>query len=176
MCRLRSMVDRFRLMQKLYWLFCVRNFTFLQNYDILHLLTIGHDYPVLIDKHANYWNFTSPWPLRWGQRSYLNFTITQSVANIFCWNFACRQRYNKYETIQTWFLIKGLCLSDPLGGLCGWGLNSTFSEHNHVAYQIKGNHKCSNMVAYVLPADPYPSWGWDQKVKIPTISSNWMRC
>ena len=34
------------------------------------------------------------------------------------------------------------------------GQNSTFSEHGHVAYQIKGNHKCSNMVANVLPADP----------------------
>ena len=34
------------------------------------------------------------------------------------------------------------------------GQNSTFSEHGHVAYKIKGNHKCSNMVANILPADP----------------------
>ena len=27
--------------------------------------------------------------------------------------------------------------------------------HCHVAYQIKGNHKCSNMVANILPADPH---------------------
>ena len=27
--------------------------------------------------------------------------------------------------------------------------NSTFSKHCHVAYQIKGNHGCSNMVANV---------------------------
>ena len=26
-------------------------------------------------------------------------------------------------------------------------------KHGHVAYQIKENHKCSNMVANVLPAD-----------------------
>ena len=26
------------------------------------------------------------------------------------------------------------------------GQNSTFSEHNHVAYQIKGDHECSSMV------------------------------
>ena len=34
------------------------------------------------------------------------------------------------------------------------GQNSTFSEHSHVAYQIKENQECSNMVANILPADP----------------------
>ena len=33
--------------------------------------------------------------------------------------------------------------------------NSTFSEYGHVAYQIKVNHECSNMVANILPADPH---------------------
>ena len=43
---------RFRLMQKLNWLFfCWISFTFLQNYYISQLFTIGHDYPVLVDKH-----------------------------------------------------------------------------------------------------------------------------
>ena len=32
----------------------------------------------------------------------------------------------------------------------------TFLEQYHVAYQIKGNHECSIMVAYILPADPTP--------------------
>ena len=32
--------------------------------------------------------------------------------------------------------------------------NKTFSEHGHVAYQINGITKCSNMVANILPADP----------------------
>ena len=40
--------------------------------------------------------------------------------------------------------------------------NLTFAEHDHVAYQIKGNRKCSNMVANILPAAPLSS----QKVKI----------
>ena len=31
--------------------------------------------------------------------------------------------------------------------------NSTFSEHGHVAYQIKENHECSNMVPTILLAD-----------------------
>ena len=34
------------------------------------------------------------------------------------------------------------------------GQNSTFSEHGHVAYQIKWNHGCSNMAANILPSDP----------------------
>ena len=34
------------------------------------------------------------------------------------------------------------------------GQNSTFSEHGHVVYQIKDNHKCSNMLANILPTDP----------------------
>ena len=29
-----------------------------------------------------------------------------------------------------------------------------FSEHGHVAYQIKGNHEFGNMVANILPTDP----------------------
>ena len=62
-------------------------------------------------------------------------------------------------------------MSDSLGGLRGWGQNSTFSEHGHVAYQIKGNHDCSNMAANILPADPHPPpsplpLGWGKKVKI----------
>ena len=34
------------------------------------------------------------------------------------------------------------------------GQNTTLAGHGHVAYQIKENHKCSNMVANILPADP----------------------
>ena len=33
------------------------------------------------------------------------------------------------------------------------GQKSTFSDHGHVAYQIKGNHEFSNMVANILHAD-----------------------
>ena len=32
--------------------------------------------------------------------------------------------------------------------------NPNFSEHGHVAYQIKDNHECSNMEENILPADP----------------------
>ena len=50
------------------------------------------------------------------------------------------------------------CLQTPQTPL--WlgskGQNSTFSEHGHVAYQIKWNHDCSNMVANILPTDPPP--------------------
>ena len=36
------------------------------------------------------------------------------------------------------------------------GQNLTFSEHGNVAYEIKENHKCSNKVANILPADLPP--------------------
>ena len=55
----------------------------------------------------------------------------------------------------------------PLGGLRGWGSgqNSTFSEYGHVAYQIKGNEACINMVANILPVYPLSRpWGWGQMV------------
>ena len=32
--------------------------------------------------------------------------------------------------------------------------NSFFSEHGHVAYHIKENKECSNIVANIFPADP----------------------
>ena len=44
---------RFRLMQKLYWIFSGINFTFLQNYIIWQILAIGHDILVPVDKHDN---------------------------------------------------------------------------------------------------------------------------
>ena len=37
-----------------------------------------------------------------------------------------------------------------------WVQASTFSEHGHVAYQVKWNHNCSNMVANILLTDPHP--------------------
>ena len=41
---------------------------------------------------------------------------------------------------------------DPLPGPWGGskGQNSTFSEHGHVAYQLKGNKECSSMQAHIL--------------------------
>ena len=34
------------------------------------------------------------------------------------------------------------------------GQNSTFSEHGHVAHQVKWNYVCSIIVANILPAEP----------------------
>ena len=36
-----------------------------------------------------------------------------------------------------------------------------FSEHCHVAYPIRVNHECSNMVANNLQVDPHPTQGMD---------------
>ena len=50
--------------------------------------------------------------------------------------------------------------------------NSTFSEHGHVTYQIKGNHECSNMMQLFCPQTPTHThsplprpWGWCHYVK-----------
>ena len=52
----------------------------------------------------------------------------------------------------------GSPVADPLVGLrLGIKMsNSIFLEHGHVAYQIKGNHGCSNMVENILAGNPLP--------------------
>ena len=55
--------------------------------------------------------------------------------------------------------MEGLSLT--AGVDLGEGSNSTFSEHGHVAYQIKKNHKGSNYVAIILPARPPPDPGYE---------------
>ena len=40
------------------------------------------------------------------------------------------------------------------------GKNSTFSEHGHVAYQIKENQEYNNMVANILLADTPDPGDW----------------
>ena len=54
-------------------------------------------------------------------------------------------------------MVANILLSDFTHDPRVWGQNSTFSEHGHVAYQDKGNHVCSNMVANILHADPSPT-------------------
>ena len=53
----------------------------------------------------------------------------------------------------------------PLGGLRGRGGGGQMSKFNYfrkcyVAYQIKGNESCVNMIANILPIFPLPGpWG-----------------
>ena len=65
-------------------------------------------------------------------------------------------------------MVANILPSDPTLSTLGVGSkgrNSTFSEHGHVAYQIKGNHECSNLEANILPADltPTPTLGMRSK-------------
>ena len=56
----------------------------------------------------------------------------------------------------------------------GDGSKLTFSEHGHVAYQIKGNHNCNNLVANHKPSGPTPPPPPDpggQKVKIQLLQN-----
>ena len=49
--------------------------------------------------------------------------------------------------------MEDLCLYPRDLGMGSKILNSTFSEHGHVAYQIKENHECGNMVPNIMLAD-----------------------
>ena len=58
-------------------------------------------------------------------------------------------------------MVANILPADP--SPLGLGQMSTFSEHCHVAYQIKGNHECTNMVADICPQTPtIRPWGWGQ--------------
>ena len=55
----------------------------------------------------------------------------------------------------------------------GDGSKLTFSEHGHVAYQIKGNHNCNNLVANLKPSDPpSPTRPWGSKSQNSTFSEH----
>ena len=66
--------------------------------------------------------------------------------------------------------------SNPLGCLRSWGRgqNSTFSEYCYVAYQIKRNDACSDMVANSCPQTTPRPWGCCQKVKIQLFQNMFM--
>ena len=56
------------------------------------------------------------------------------------------------------------------------GSKFNFSQHGHVAYQIKGNHNCNNLVANLKPSDPPPPPDpGGQKVKI-KLFRTWSCC
>ena len=57
-----------------------------------------------------------------------------------------------------------------LGGLRG--TEAIFSDYGHVAYQIKGNDACINMVANILPVNPSPDSGLGSKGKNSTSSEH----
>ena len=54
-----------------------------------------------------------------------------------------------------YFARRPLPISNSWGGVKRSKFN-VFSHQCQVAYQIKENRECSNMVANILPADPYP--------------------
>ena len=83
---------------------------------------------------------TEPPPRPWGIGPKLRIQLIQiivAIANQIKWNQAAPP-------------------PPPTLGVGSKVRNSTFSEHGQVAYQIKGNHECSVMVANILPTDPHP--------------------
>ena len=61
-------------------------------------------------------------------------------------------------------------------GLGSTGQTSTYSEHGHVTYQIKGNHQMQQHGSkYFAPQIPYPppplTWGWGQLTEIQLLQN-----
>ena len=86
-------------------------------------------------------------------------TISQSVVNIFTEiSHADRGTIIMKHTKRDF--LSNACVPPPWMdlGVGSKGQNSTFSEHGHVAYQIKENHECSSVVAYILHAYTYPPY------------------
>ena len=128
---------RFRLMQKLCWLFCRINITFLQNY------TSGIKGQIC------------------------KFRNNSFICQYFLLKFRMQSELQLIRNIPN-VISNQRSVLDPLGGLRGVGSkrqNSNVSEHDHVAYQIKGKHECSNMVANILPAELRSSPSPDPVVK-----------
>ena len=63
-------------------------------------------------------------------------------------------KLKKITNAAIWYQI--FCAQTPIPltlRMGSVGQNSPLSEHGHVAYQIKENHECSNMVPNILLAD-----------------------
>ena len=63
-------------------------------------------------------------------------------------------KLKKITNAATWYQI--FCAQTPIPltlRMGSVGQNSPLSEHGHVAYQIKENHECSNMVRNILLTD-----------------------
>ena len=90
----------------------------------------------------------------------LRFRLMQNLYWLFCGiNFTFLSNYN------IWHLFT-ICHEHPVpvdkhdSDQCFISPHGVkiqlFTKQGHVAYQIKGNHECSNMVANILTADPHP--------------------
>ena len=108
-----------------------------------------------VDKHDSDKNLPTPCPLGGVRGQTFKFCYNSVSCQYFYGNFACRQRYNKYETYQRWFSIEGLCLT-PWVDLGGRVKIQLFQNTVMLHIKFNGITKCSNMVAIILPADPPP--------------------
>ena len=73
--------------------------------------------------------------------------------SIFLRKFRIQTEVQKIRNISNVNFDGSRCLYPRDLGMGSKVQNSTFSEHGHVAYQIKENHECSNMVPNILLAD-----------------------
>ena len=78
------------------------------------------------------------------KRSKFNFFRTWSCG------ISNRRESRMQQHVSTYFA------SPPALGMGSIGQNSTFNEHGHVAYRIKGNRECNNMVRIFCPQTTLP--------------------
>ena len=76
--------------------------------------------------------------------------------------FACRRPLDQGSQKVKILLFQNMVMMHiKINGITN--ADSTLLGHGNAVYQINGNHKCSNMVANILPADPHPpppTLGW----------------
>ena len=104
-------------------------------------------------------NILSADPLTLGVGSKFNYKIFKSVVMLHI-------KFKRITYAATWYQI--FCVQTPSHPTnppppprrWGWDQNPTISEHGHVAYQIKYNQECNNMVANILPPDPPSTTGF----------------
>ena len=120
---------------------------------------------------ANIFTHRTPHPTRswgWGQTVKIQLFRTWSCCISNKWNRECSNK-----------VAINLPADPPPPPDAGGGVkrqNQTFSEYGHVAYQIKGNGACNNMVANILPAAPFHRpWGWESKLNFVQNYIGWVK-
>ena len=97
-------------------------------------------------QHGSKYFARRPPPIPWGWGQYVKIQLFQNIVMLHIKLKRITKRSN---------MVANVLPADPPPPRGDWVSKSKlfFSEHGHIAYQIKENHKCSNMEATILPAN-----------------------
>ena len=132
------------------WVWSIgQNSTFSKHGHVVYQIKWNHECSKIASILPTDSYHSHPWPLGWGEKveshifhnMVMLHIILKGITNVAAWYKINCPQITPYP--------------DPVNRVkCQI---STFSEHSHGTYQIKGNHVCSNMVANILPvACPLP--------------------